>query len=72
MAKPEMNVVGITTESGESIYEINDELRKKNWMLGKFLDFNLIRAAIMPHVTESHIARFCDDLEEIVKKLQVS
>jgi hypothetical protein len=67
-----MNVVGLTTESGESIDEINKKLREKNWMLGKFLNFNLIRVIIMPHVTKDHLARFCDDLEEIVKKLHVS
>lgn len=70
--KPEMNVVGLTTESGDSICEIDDKLREKNWMLGKFLDFNLIRIVIMPHVTENHLSRFCDDLEDIVKKLHVS
>lgn len=70
--KPEMNVVGLTTENGESICEIDDELRAKNWMLGKFLNLNLIRVVIMPHVTKTHLERFCDDLEEIVKKLHVS
>jgi len=71
-AKPEMNVVGITTENGESISEIDDELRLKNWMLGKFLNHNLIRVVIMPHVTKSHLGRFCEDLEKIVKKLHLS
>ena len=70
--KPEMNVVGLTTENGESICEIDDKLRAKNWMLGKFLNLNLIRVVIMPHVTKTHLERFCDDLEEIVKKLHVS
>ncbi len=70
--KPEMNVVGITTEDGESICEIDDKLREKNWMAGKFLDFNLIRVAVMPHVTKDHLERFCNDLEEIVKELHVS
>jgi len=72
VVKPEINVVGITTEDGESICEIDDKLRERNWMLGKFLNFNLIRAVLMPHVTESHIKRFCNDLEEIVKELHVS
>jgi len=68
-SKPEINVVGITTESGESICDIDDKLREKNWMLGKFLDFNLIRVVIMPHVTKDHLSRFCDDLEDIIKNL---
>jgi len=69
VTKPEMNVVGITTEGGESICEIDDQLREKNWMLGKFLDFNLIRVVIMPHVTKDHLSRFCDDLEDIIKDM---
>jgi len=66
-----MNVVGITTENGESICEIDDELRKKNWMLGKFTDFNLIRVVMMPHIVREHIVKFIDDLEKIVKKLKI-
>ena len=69
---PVMNVVGITTENGESICEIEEELRKKNWMLGKFIDFNLIRLVIMPHVKKSHLSKFADELEVIVKKLCIS
>ena len=68
-AKPVMNIVGITTESGESICELDGELRKRNWMLGKFTDFNLIRAVIMPHVKKEHLSNFVNDLEEIMKKL---
>ena len=70
-AKPEMNVVGITTESGESICELNEELRKRNWMLGKFIDFNLIRVVIMPHVKREHLFKFSQDLGECVKKLKI-
>ena len=70
--EPVMNVVGITTENGESICEIEEELRKKNWMLGKFIDFNLIRLVIMPHVKKSHLSKFADDLEVVVKKLGFS
>ncbi len=70
-AEPLMNVVGITTESGKSICELDEELRKLNWMLGKFTDFNLIRAVIMPHITKEHISRFLVDLKKIVKKLNI-
>ena len=70
--KPIMNVVGFTTENGESICEIEEELRKKNWMLGKFIDFNIIRIVIMPHVKKAHLSRFVEDLEIIVKKLGIS
>ncbi|HEY0089915.1 MAG TPA: tyrosine decarboxylase MfnA, partial [Candidatus Lokiarchaeia archaeon] len=70
-AKPILNVVGITTESGNSICEIEKELRKKNWMLGNFADFNLIRIVIMPHITKSHISKFLDDLQLIIKQLKI-
>jgi tyrosine decarboxylase/aspartate 1-decarboxylase len=70
-AKPAMNVVGITTESGTSICQLDEELRKRNWMLGKFIDFNLIRVVIMPHVKREHLFKFSQDLEECVKKLKI-
>lgn len=69
---PVMNVVGITTENGESICKIDEELRNKNWMLGKFEDFNLIRVVIMPHVEKEHLSHFLNDLELILKKLRMS
>ncbi|MFX0146310.1 MAG: tyrosine decarboxylase MfnA [Candidatus Hodarchaeota archaeon] len=69
--KPVMNIVGITTENGKSICEIDMELRKRNWMLGKFEDFNLIRIVIMPHVDREHLSQFVSDLEIIVKRLKI-
>ncbi|MBY9010762.1 MAG: tyrosine decarboxylase MfnA [Candidatus Lokiarchaeota archaeon] len=68
---PIMNVVGITTENGDSICELEKSLRNNNWMLGKFLDLNLIRVVIMPHVKRDHLSNFVDDLEKIVKKLKL-
>lgn len=65
--KPVMNIVGITTESGESICKIDEQLRKRNWMTGKFEDFNLIRVVVMPHVQKVHLKNFCDELEKITK-----
>ncbi|NVM18246.1 MAG: tyrosine decarboxylase MfnA [Candidatus Lokiarchaeota archaeon] len=67
---PVMNVVGITTENGVSICELEKALRNNNWMLGKFLDLNLIRVVIMPHVKREHLSNFAVDLEKIVKKLK--
>ena len=67
---PIMNVIGITTENGDSICEIEEALRNNNWMLGKFLDLNLIRVVIMPHVKREHLSNFVCDLEKIVKKLK--
>ena len=71
-ANPVMNVVGITTESGESICQIDEELRKRNWMVGKFKEFNLIRVVIMPHVQKAHLQSFTEDLEKIIRKLDIS
>ncbi|TFG01371.1 MAG: tyrosine decarboxylase MfnA [Promethearchaeota archaeon] len=71
-AKPIMNIIGITTENGESICEIDEELRKRSWMLGKFTNFNLIRIVVMPHVKKSHLSKFTQDLEDIVKRLKIS
>ena len=67
--QPIMNVVGITTENGDSICKIDEELRKKNWMLGKFEDFNLIRVVVMPHVKKEHLTLFIEDLKKILKKI---
>ncbi|MFX0035286.1 MAG: tyrosine decarboxylase MfnA [Candidatus Hermodarchaeota archaeon] len=69
---PITNVVGITTENGQSICKIDEELRKRNWMLGKFEDFNLIRLVLMPHVEKSQIEYFIKDLKKILKKLKIS
>ncbi|TFG07397.1 MAG: tyrosine decarboxylase MfnA [Promethearchaeota archaeon] len=69
-AKPEMNIVGITTENGDNICDIDEELRKRKWMLGKFMDLNLIRIVVMPHVTKKHLELFISDLEDVLKKLK--
>jgi len=71
-ARPIMNIVGITTEHGNSICDIEHEMRKRKWMLGKFEVFNLIRAVIMPHVKKNQITRFVDDLEKVVKILKLN
>jgi len=70
-AEPDMNVVGITTKSGKSICDIEEQLRKRNWMLGKFINFNLIRVVIMPHVERAHLSNFLDDLNNIIQELNL-
>ncbi len=71
-AQPKMNVVGITTENGNSICKIDEELRKKKWMLGKFEDLNLIRVVVMPHVKRDHLTSFIEDLKKILKKIRLA
>jgi tyrosine decarboxylase/aspartate 1-decarboxylase len=68
---PVLNIVGITTENGDSVCELEKALRKNLWMVGKFNDLNLIRTVIMPHVKREHLSHFADDLEKIVKKLKL-
>ncbi|MBY9007162.1 MAG: tyrosine decarboxylase MfnA [Candidatus Lokiarchaeota archaeon] len=65
--KPMMNVVGITHENGENICRINHKLKELNWMLGKFDEFNLIRAVLMPHVKKEHISKFIKDLKIVLE-----
>ncbi|MFW9864846.1 MAG: tyrosine decarboxylase MfnA [Candidatus Thorarchaeota archaeon] len=67
ICKPEMNIVGITTESGENVRKLDKKLRERQWMVGKFEDLNLLRIVVMPHVQKMHLKRFCNDLESIVK-----
>jgi tyrosine decarboxylase/aspartate 1-decarboxylase len=68
---PIMNIVGITTENGKSICDLDSKLRKKGWMLGKFEDFNLVRVVVMPHVTMEHLIKFTNALEVIAKDLNL-
>jgi tyrosine decarboxylase/aspartate 1-decarboxylase len=70
-ADPVINVVGITTENGKSICELDEKLRERNWMLGKFEDFNLIRVVVMPHVKRNHIEKFSNDLKKAVEELKL-
>jgi tyrosine decarboxylase/aspartate 1-decarboxylase len=66
---PVMNIVGFTSENGDKINDIEEKLRKLNWMVGKFELFNIIRIVVMPHVQKNHLVNFCNDLEKILEKL---
>ncbi len=66
VVNPVMNVVGMTPEKGYNLCEIDQKLKNLNWMLGKFDDFNLIRAVIMPHVKRPHITKFIEDLKLVL------
>ncbi|MFO8019432.1 MAG: tyrosine decarboxylase MfnA [Promethearchaeia archaeon] len=67
--KPVMNVLGLTTEGGEDICQVDKELRKRDWMLGKFTTLNLIRIVVMPHVKKEHLDNFIKELKDIMHKL---
>ena len=70
--EPLMNIVGLTLENGENISKLEEELRKRGWMLGKFINFNLIRIVLMPHVKQKHLSDFIEALEEILRKLKIT
>ncbi|MBY8982925.1 MAG: tyrosine decarboxylase MfnA [Candidatus Lokiarchaeota archaeon] len=70
-AKPLMNVLGITLENGGDVCHLDQELKKRNWMLGKFENLNLIRLVVMPHVQKKHLTHFVQDLKTVVKKLNL-
>jgi tyrosine decarboxylase/aspartate 1-decarboxylase len=67
--KPVINIVGITSKNLD-ICQIDQELRKQKWALGKFT--KLLRIVIMPHVKTHHVEQFLTDLEQITKKLQLN
>lgn len=65
--KPVINILGITSKKLD-ICQIDQELRKLKWSLGKFT--NTLRIVVMPHIKTQHIEQFLTDLEQITKKLQ--
>ncbi len=64
--KPLMNIVGISSEMID-ICQLDLELRRKGWALGKFPTF--LRIVVMPHVKRKHATQFLNELQEIVRKL---
>lgn len=64
--KPTMNIIGIASENID-ICELDLELRKRRWALGKFPQF--LRIVVMPHVKEKHALEFLNELEEAVQTL---
>jgi tyrosine decarboxylase/aspartate 1-decarboxylase len=67
-SKPEMNIVGIKPSKDIKLSELDNELRKMNWMVATHTDFNIIRIVVMPHVKEDHLISFTNDLKRILKR----
>jgi tyrosine decarboxylase/aspartate 1-decarboxylase len=65
--EPDMNIVGIKPSKGRNLLEIDQALRKRNWMVATHPDFNIIRIVVMPHVQEHHLIQFSEDLKDILK-----
>ena len=62
MAKPTMNVVGLTSHTLD-IKQVAEELRRKGWAVALFPRH--IRIVIMPYVQEQHVNKFLEDLKSI-------
>jgi tyrosine decarboxylase/aspartate 1-decarboxylase len=62
MAKPTMNVVGLTSQALD-IKRVAEELRRKGWAVALFPRH--IRIVIMPYVQEQHVNKFLEDLKSI-------
>jgi len=67
ITKPVTNVVGIKSEDFD-IKLIAEKLREKGWAVALFPRY--IRIVLMPHIHESHVERFLEDLKRIVKELK--
>jgi len=65
VTEPTVNVVGLKSEIF-NVSLIAKELRLRKWAVSLFPRH--IRLVIMPHVRESHIDSFLNDLREISKK----
>jgi len=66
MTKPTMNVIGLTSRTLD-VKQIAHELRLKGWAVALFPRH--IRIVVMPHVQETHIDEFLEDLKTIADEL---
>jgi tyrosine decarboxylase/aspartate 1-decarboxylase len=62
MAKPTMNIVGLTSNTLD-VKRVAEELRRKGWAVALFPRH--IRIVIMPYVKEQHVNKFLEDLKSI-------
>jgi tyrosine decarboxylase/aspartate 1-decarboxylase len=60
MARPTMNVVGLTSRT-LSVKRVAEELRRKGWAVALFPRH--IRIVVMPYVQEQHVNEFLEDLK---------
>jgi tyrosine decarboxylase/aspartate 1-decarboxylase len=65
MAKPTMNIVGLTSHTLD-VKQVAKELRRKGWAVALFPRY--IRIVIMPYVQERHINKFLEDLKSIAQE----
>jgi tyrosine decarboxylase/aspartate 1-decarboxylase len=67
MAKPTMNIVGLTSHT-LNVKRVAEELRRKGWAIALFPKH--IRIVIMPYVREQHVNKFLADLKNITHELR--
>jgi tyrosine decarboxylase/aspartate 1-decarboxylase len=67
MAKPTMNIVGLTSNTLD-VKRVAEELRRKGWAIALFPKH--IRIVIMPYVLEKHVNKFLADLKNIAHELR--
>jgi tyrosine decarboxylase/aspartate 1-decarboxylase len=65
--EPMMNVVGLKSDAVD-IRKVAEQLRLRRWAVSLFPHH--IRIVVMPHVEESHVDQFLQDLSNIVNKLR--
>jgi tyrosine decarboxylase/aspartate 1-decarboxylase len=65
MAKPTMNIVGLTSHRLD-IVRVTEELRRRGWAVALFPGH--IRIVVMPYVQEEHINKFLKDLRSIAQE----
>lgn len=63
---PLLNVVALTTEDGSDITLLNEKLKRLDWHLGEFKEFNFLRIVCMPHVKKQDLDAFCRDLKTLL------
>ncbi len=66
--EPIMNIIGIASED-IPLQTIVCEMEKRGWRLATSPLPSTIRMVIMPHVTESAIQSFFDDIDEIIERV---
>lgn len=67
VTEPVMNVVGLTSNAVD-VRRVAEQLRLRGWAISLFPRH--IRIVVMPHVHETHVDQFLQDLSNIVNKLR--
>ncbi len=61
--EPVINIIALQIQN---LDEIVSKLEKRNWYVSKTIKPKALRLIMMPHITEDVLAKFLDDLEEVI------